>query len=190
MIKAETSEQIATIGLVSCAALGAITVAFFVVKLLSLQWTAVLVFGVGAVVVVATRRRALPPDERTDGPRATEELSVVCSGGSPAVMVPFGTRLPTEQSDTFSTAADRQPNAEVRLVASGAISASQPRVVAVVTHPIQNPGPRRGPQIRVKLIVDARGQIEIEITEGSTTRVGHYRGSRMAVTTSTCSAVN
>jgi hypothetical protein len=45
------------------------------------------------------------------------------------------------------------------------------------------------PQIRVKLTVDARGEIAIEVTEGNVTPIAHYRGSRIGVAMSKPSAI-
>ena len=152
--------------------------AFLVVTLIS-----------AAVTMVARRRRALPPDELAEGPHVTEELCIACSDGTPAVMIPFGTRLPVDVSDTFSTSQDDQRSVELRFVARVPTTAVR-RVVTVMCHPIQHPGPRGKPRITVMVRVDARGAIDVEVTESNQTRVTHHRGVRIGVVTMQPSALS
>jgi len=119
--------------------------------------------------------------ESGHGQRVTEELSIVCSDGTRAVMVPFGEQVPATGCDTFGAAIHDQRSVEIRLVAGGALATSPCRVIAVIRHPIEQPVARGKPLVEVKLTVDALGAIEVEVTERKPARVVRYRGPALRV---------
>jgi molecular chaperone DnaK len=99
------------------------------------------------------------------GARLVEALSIEVADGAATPLIPYGARLPTTFSDTFSTAADNQPTFQVHLLVGNSTRASENRTLIRLVLPLERPGPRGVPRIQITITIDETGKLALEAHE-------------------------
>ncbi|HZI08831.1 MAG TPA: Hsp70 family protein [Myxococcus sp.] len=96
------------------------------------------------------------------GARLVEALSIEVADGVAHPLIPYGARLPTTYSGSFSTAADSQPTFQVHLLVGNSPRASENRTLLRLVLPLERPGPRTGPVTQLTMTIDATGALPLE----------------------------
>jgi molecular chaperone DnaK len=95
-------------------------------------------------------------------------LGVEVQGGLMHVLIPRNTTIPTRKSETFSTAADNQPQVEVHVMQGERKMASDNRTLGKFFLDGIPPAPRGLPQIEVSFDIDANGIMHVSAKDKGT----------------------
>lgn len=88
-------------------------------------------------------------------------LSIETLGGVATPMIEKNTTVPTNKTQTFSTAADNQPSVEVRILQGERPMAADNKVLANFVLEGIPPAPRGVPQVEVSFDIDANGILSV-----------------------------
>lgn len=97
-------------------------------------------------------------------------LGIETMGGVATPLIAKNSKIPTSQSQTFSTAADSQPSVEIHIVQGERPSASDNKTLGRFILDGIPPAPRGVPQIDVKFDIDANGILSVEAKDKATGR--------------------
>jgi molecular chaperone DnaK len=106
-------------------------------------------------------------------------LSIETQGGVATAMIPRNTTIPTEKTETFSTAADNQSSVEVHVLQGERPLANQNRTLGKFQLTGMPPAPRGVPQIEVTFDIDANGILNVHAKDTAT-----GRDQKIAITSS------
>jgi molecular chaperone DnaK len=95
-------------------------------------------------------------------------LSIETNGGVATVMIARNTTIPTKKTDTFSTAADNQTEAEVHVLQGESPIAARNRTLGKFKLAGIIPAPRGVPQIEVTYDIDANGILNVTAKDNAT----------------------
>jgi molecular chaperone DnaK len=95
-------------------------------------------------------------------------LGVETQGGVMTTLIPRNTTIPTRKSETFSTAADNQPQVEVHVLQGERPLARENKSLARFVLDGIQPAPRGNPQIEVAFDIDANGILHVSATDNAT----------------------
>ncbi|MBI4094369.1 MAG: molecular chaperone DnaK [Candidatus Liptonbacteria bacterium] len=107
-------------------------------------------------------------------------LSIETLGSVATPMIPKNTTVPTEKSQTFSTAADNQTSVEIHVLQGERPMASDNKTLARFILDGIPPSPRGVPQIEVKFDIDANGILHVTARDKAT---GKSQSVRIEATT-------
>jgi molecular chaperone DnaK len=97
-------------------------------------------------------------------------ISIETLGGVASIMFPRGTPLPSDHTETFSTAADDQTSVEVNVVQGERPKVVNDRALGKFQLTGIPRAPRGIPQIDVKFSLDAKGVLTVKAYDRATTR--------------------
>ncbi|MHC5010178.1 MAG: molecular chaperone DnaK, partial [Planctomycetota bacterium] len=95
-------------------------------------------------------------------------LGVEVQGGLSHVLIERNTTIPTRKSETFSTAADNQPQVEIHVLQGERKMAGDNRTLGRFTLEGIPPAPRGMPQIEVAFDIDANGILNVSAKDKGT----------------------
>jgi len=95
-------------------------------------------------------------------------LGIETMGGVMTVLVPRNTTIPVEKKQTFTTAADNQPSAEVHVLQGERPMASDNKTLATFVLDGLPPAPRGIPQIEISYKIDANGILNVSAKDTAT----------------------
>jgi len=95
-------------------------------------------------------------------------LGVETQGGVMTTLIPRNTTIPTRKSETFSTAADNQPQVDVHVLQGERPLARENKSLARFVLDGIQPAPRGIPQIEVAFDIDANGILHVSATDNAT----------------------
>jgi molecular chaperone DnaK len=97
-------------------------------------------------------------------------LGVETLGGVMTVLIPRNTTTPTRKSETFSTAADNQPEVEINVLQGERKMAGDNRTLGKFKLLGIPPAPRGMPQIEVTFDIDANGILNVSAKDHATNK--------------------
>ncbi|NDQ55725.1 MAG: molecular chaperone DnaK [Acidipila sp.] len=97
-------------------------------------------------------------------------LGVETQGGVTTVLIPRNTTIPTRKSDTFSTASDNQPSAEIHVLQGERPLARDNRTLGKFNLVGIPPAPRGVPQIEIVYDIDANGILNVTAKDKATNK--------------------
>jgi molecular chaperone DnaK (HSP70) len=119
--------------------------------------------------------------ENVGSPRLLEALGIEVRDDKTAHLIPYGARLPTSVSDTFSTATDDQPTVQIHLMVGNSERAPENRSLLRITHPIHARAPTGIPKLQLTLTITAEGRLGVRMEELGTSNVFEREGLLVAV---------
>ena len=108
-------------------------------------------------------------------------LSIETLGGVATPMIEKNTTVPTNKTQTFSTAADNQPSVEVRILQGERPMAADNKTLANFVLEGIAPAPRGVPQVEVSFDIDANGILSVSAKDKAT---GKSQSVRIEASTS------
>ena len=100
-------------------------------------------------------------------------LGVETLGGVMTALIPRNTTIPTQKSETFSTAADNQTSVEVHVLQGERPMARDNRTLGKFHLDGIPPAPRGVPQIEVTFDIDANGIVNVSAKDKATSKEQH-----------------
>jgi molecular chaperone DnaK len=97
-------------------------------------------------------------------------LGIETMGGVATPLIEKNSKVPTSQSQVFSTAADNQPSVEIHVVQGERPGAADNKTLGRFVLDGIPPSPRGVPQIEVKFDIDANGILSVEAKDKATGR--------------------
>lgn len=118
----------------------------------------------------ASAAKTSPTADIGDAPAGTlaVSISIETLGGIASVVLPRGAPLPTEHTETFSTAADNQTSVEINIVQGLRPLVKDNRSLGKFQLTGIPPAPRGIPQIDVRFAVDADGILSVQAHDRAT----------------------
>lgn len=95
-------------------------------------------------------------------------LGIETMGGVMTVLIPRNTTIPTEKKQTFTTASDNQPSAEVHVLQGERPMAPDNKTLAKFILDGIPPAPRGVPQIEIMYKIDANGILNVSAKDTAT----------------------
>ncbi|MEM0983737.1 MAG: molecular chaperone DnaK, partial [Planctomycetota bacterium] len=102
-------------------------------------------------------------------------LGVETMGGVMTKLIEKNTTIPTDKTETFSTAADNQPSVEIHVLQGERDFAKDNRSLGRFHLECIAPAPRGVPQIEVKFGLDANGILQVTATDKGTGKTADIR---------------
>jgi molecular chaperone DnaK len=102
-------------------------------------------------------------------------LGIETMGGVDTVLIPRNTTIPTEKSQTFSTAADGQNAVTIHVLQGERKFASENKTLGNFNLDGIPPAPRGVPQIEVKFSIDSNGIVKVSATDKGTGKEQHIQ---------------
>ena len=97
-------------------------------------------------------------------------LGLETMGGVRTALIERNTTIPTEKTETFSTAADNQPSVEIHVLQGERPMAADNRTLGKFMLDGLPPAPRGVPQIEVKFDIDANGILNVTAKDKATSK--------------------
>jgi molecular chaperone DnaK (HSP70) len=119
--------------------------------------------------------------QNVGSPRLLEALVIEVRDGKTSPIIPYGARLPTSYSDTFSTASDNQPTVEIHLMVGNSDNAGENRSLLRIAHPIIARAPTGVPKLQLTVSLTAEGHLSVRMVELGTDNIFEHRGLLIAV---------